>query len=631
LCGICGIYHTDPSRPVDPDVLRTMCTTLRHRGPDDEGIHVDGPVGLGMRRLSIIDLAGGHQPIHNEDRALWIVYNGEMYNYPALTERLAGLGHDFYTRSDTETVVHAYEEFGTGCLEHLNGMFAFALWDGRERRLFLARDRTGIKPLYYAPTAWGLLFGSELKAILAHPDVPRRVDPVALDQYLTFEYVPTPRTIFEGICKLPPGHFLTVGPEGALRVEPYWDMPLEQSESAPPRRLADIEAELRDTLREVVEMEMISDVPIGVLLSGGIDSSAIAAMMTQVAPGNVRSFSITFDDPSFDESDYARLVADHLGTQHHERRLTPGEMLDLIPRIVDFMDEPLADSSLVPTTLLARFAREHVKVALGGDGGDELFAGYSTLQAHRLVRIYKRAVPEPLRRGLAPAIASALPTSFANISLDFKIKRFVDGDVFPLPVRHHRWLGSFTTEEKHALLLPELRRSEEETYEVATDHVAHCQARHFLNRALYLDMKMYMEGDILPKADRASMSASLELRVPMLNHRLLAFCAALSHRYKLHGLQTKYILRRALRGLVPYRILRRGKKGFNMPVARWLTGELREFAYDMLAPEKLRREGFFEPEPVQRLLDDHMAHRRDARKHLWTLLTFELWLDRWAA
>ncbi len=630
MCGICGIFYADPPRTVDPDVLRAMCAAIRHRGPDDEGIYIDGPVGLGMRRLSIIDLEGGQQPIHNEDRTVWIVYNGEMYNYPALTARLTGLGHDFHTRSDTETVVHAYEEFGVGCLEHLNGMFASALWDGRERRLFLARDRVGIKPLYYTQTADGLLFGSELKAILAHPNVPRRVDPIALDQYLTFEYVPTPRTIFEGIFKLPPGHYLTLSAGGALRVEQYWDMPLEQSEAAPPRRLAEIEAELRDLLRDVVEMEMISDVPIGVLLSGGIDSSAVAAMMAQIAPGNVSSFSITFDDPSFDESSYARLVADHLGTQHYEHRLTPREMLDLIPHIVDFMDEPLADSSLVPTTLLARFVREHVKVALGGDGGDELFAGYSTLQAHRLVRIYKRAVPEPLRRSIAPAIASALPTSFANISLDFKIKRFVGGDVFPLAVRHHRWLGSFTTEEKHALLLPELRRSEEETYAVATAHVARCQARHFLNRALYLDMKMYMEGDILPKADRASMSASLEVRVPMLNHRLLTFCAALPHRYKLNGLQTKYILRRALRGLVPNRILRRGKKGFNMPVARWLTGELREFAHDMLAPEKLHREGFFEPEAVQCILADHMAHRRDARKHLWTLLTFELWLDRWA-
>lgn len=629
MCGICGIYYSDPSRPVDLDVLRGMCASLHHRGPDDEGIYVDGPIGLGMRRLSIIDLAGGQQPIHNEDRTTWVVYNGEMYNYQALTMRLAGLGHNFYTRSDTETVVHAYEEFGADCLEHLNGMFAFALWDSREHVLFLARDRTGIKPLYYTQTADGLLFGSELKAILAHPNVPRRVDPIALDQYLTFEYVPTPRTIFEGIHKLPPGHYLTLDAEGTLRVEQYWDMALEQSENAPPRRIAEIEAELCDLLREVVEMEMISDVPVGVLLSGGIDSSAVAAMMTQVAPGNVSSFSITFDDPSFDESSYARLVANHLGTRHHEYRLTPREMLDLIPHIVDFMDEPLADSSLVPTTLLARFVRQHVKVALGGDGGDELFAGYSTLQAHRIVRIYKRAVPKVLRRAVASSVVSALPTSFDNISLDFKIKRFVEGDRFTLPVRHHRWLGSFTAEQKHVLLRPELRRSEEETYEVAYAHVARCQARHFLNRVLYLDMKMYMEGDILPKADRASMSASLEVRVPFLNHKLLTFCAALPHRYKLRGLQTKYILRRALRGLLPDRILLRGKKGFNIPVARWLTGELRDFTYDMLSPERLRREGFFEPETVRHLLDDHMTHKRDVRKHLWTLLTFELWLDRW--
>ena len=631
MCGICGVYYTDPTRSADERVLAAMCQTIAHRGPDDQGIYADGPVGLGMRRLSIIDLAGGRQPIHNEDRSIWIVYNGEMYNYPELTERLTAAGHQFSTRSDTETVVHAYEQYGEECLSHFNGMFAFALWDGKARKLFLARDRVGIKPLYYTQTPDGLLFGSELKAILAHPNVPRRVNPVALDEYLTFEYVPSPHTIFEGIYKLPPGHKLVFDGE-TPRVDPYWDMPLRLSETAPLcQDDAACEAELLGVLRGVVEMEMIADVPVGVLLSGGIDSSTVAALMCQVAPGSVQSFSITFDDPSFDESSHAKQVAEHLGTQHHERHLTPRHVFDLLPTVAEFMDEPLADSSLIPTTLLAQYVREHVKVALGGDGGDELFAGYSTLQAHRLMGYYERFTPGFLRRRIAPPIANALPTSFRNISLDFRIKRFVAGADRPLAERHLGWLGSFTAEEKHRLLQPDFRRTEAQTYVVPHAHLGRCQARHVLNRLLYLDMKMYLEGDILPKVDRASMSASLEVRVPLLNHRLLEFAARLPHPYKLHYLTTKYLLRRAARDLLPPAILKRGKKGFNMPVARWLVRDLRDFAHDLLAPDKLKREGFFQPEEVQVILADHMARRRDARKHLWTLLMFELWLERWAS
>ncbi len=629
MCGISGVVYRDPARQADRHVLKAMADAIRHRGPDAEGFYLDGPVGLASRRLSIIDLASGDQPIYNEDRSLAIVFNGEIYNYPALRAELIALGHRFATHSDTETIVHGYEQWGCGILDHLNGMFAFALWDAARHRLFIGRDRTGIKPLYYTHTAEAFLFGSEIKAILAHPGVERRIDPHALDAYLTFEYVPTPLSIFAGIRKLPPGHYLLLE-EGQVRIAPYWDMSLERSEDGalPPER--DVVNELRAALHEAVEMEMIADVPIGVLLSGGIDSSAVAAMMAHISPGNVQSFSITMDDPSFDESQYARLVAQHLRTQHHERAITPTDLLDLVPQIAGFMDEPLADSSIIPTTLLSRFVREHVKVALGGDGGDELFAGYSTLQAHRLMMTYERIVPRPLRQGMIPAVAGRLPTSFDNISFDFKVKRFVAGADRPLVVRHQQWLGSFTSEEKQRILHPDLHRTQDETYALVEDRLAACRAQHPLNRILYLDMKMYMEGDILPKVDRASMSASLEVRVPLLNRVLLDLAARLPVSYKLHGLTTKYLLRRAIEDRLPPCIWKRGKKGFNVPVARWIAGPLLEMTRDLLHPDRLRREGFFEPQAVQALLDDHLARRRDARKLLWTLLTFEMWYAHWA-
>lgn len=627
MCGICGVVYRDSARHVDPRTLKGMADTILHRGPDAVGYHLDGPTGLASRRLSIIDLEGGDQPIYNEDRSLAIVYNGEIYNYARLREELLAAGHQFSTDSDTEVVVHGYEQWGCGLLERLNGMFAFALWDSHSHRLLIARDRTGIKPLYYVSTNSAFLFSSEIKAILAHPGVERRINPVALNAYLTFEYVPTPLSIFEGIHKLPPGHLLILE-NGETRIERYWDFPLEHSEEDHRLEETDAVARLRSALREAVELEMVADVPIGVLLSGGIDSSAVAAAMMQVSPGNVQSFSIAMDDPSFDESQYARLVARHLGTQHYERTITAADLVNLVPKIAEFMDEPLADSSIIPTTLLSRFVREHVKVALGGDGGDELFAGYSTLQAHRLMQSYERFVPRPVR-AIIPALADRLPTSFNNISLDFKVKRFADGTDRPLGVRHQQWLGSFTSEEKERILRPDLRCTREQTYSLVEQHLTNCRAENPLNRVLYLDMKMYMEGDILPKVDRASMSASLEVRVPLLNRVMLDFTARLPLTYKLHGLTTKYLLRRAIADQLPPRIWRRGKKGFNVPIARWIAGPLLDMTRDLLHPDRLRREGFFEPDAVQSLISDHLVRRRDARKLLWTLLTFEMWYQQW--
>lgn len=628
MCGICGVVRAEPTRALEPGLIDTMCRSIVHRGPDDQGIYVQGNVGLGSRRLSIIDLEGGKQPIHNEDRTIWIVSNGEIYNYPALSRMLEQKGHRFYTRSDTETIVHAYEEFGDEFLHHLNGMFSFALWDARRHHLLLARDRIGIKPLYYTFHDDTLIFASELKAILAYPELERKIDLVALNEYLSYEYVPAPRTIFQDIFKLPPGHALDFY-EGETRIWQYWDLDLALSETVQPKQSVEYESDVLDVLREVVRQEMVSDVPIGVLLSGGIDSSGVAALMAESTTDEIQSFAIGFDDPSFDESHHARQVARHLGTKHHELTLTAKEMLDLIPAIAEFLDEPLGDSSLIPTYLLAKFAREHVKVALGGDGGDELFAGYSTLQAHRLMDYYERLLPGAVRRQLVPWVVDRLPVSFNNISFDFKARRFISGQDIPSIERHHLWLGSFTPSQKLQLLQDWAQLEERETYRTAAEHLQNSGTKELINQVLYCDMKLYLEGDILTKVDRASMANSLEVRVPLLNNTLVEFVTAIPHELKLHRMTRKYIMRKALQGLVPDNILRRSKKGFNIPVAKWLLGPLRPLAEEMFSEERLRREGFFQPTYVRGLLGEHLAGRQDNRKLLWTLLVFQLWHERW--
>ncbi|WP_017303182.1 asparagine synthase (glutamine-hydrolyzing) [Spirulina subsalsa] len=628
MCGICGVVYGERDRPVDPGLIGRMTTAITHRGPDQEGYYVQNNVGLGSRRLSIIDLAGGQQPIYNEDKTICVVFNGELYNYRELTRSLTRLGHKFYTATDTEVLVHAYEEFGDEFLEYLNGMFAFALWDSRKQRLLIGRDRMGIKPLYYTLQDNALIFGSELKTILTYPGISRNIDLVALNEYLSFEYIPTPRSIFQNIAKLPPGHALSFY-DGQLKIWQYWDVNLSRSEKIKPKQAKDYQRELLGVLRNAVEKEMVSDVPVGVLLSGGLDSSTVAALMTEIAPGNVKSFSIRFDDPSFDESNYARQVAHHLQTQHYELTLTPKLTLDLVPQMAKFLDEPLGDSSFIPTFLLSQFTRHHVKVALGGDGGDELFAGYSTLQAHRLVEYYEALLPGFIRHRFIPWLVDRLPVSFDNISLDFKLRRFIAGRGIPIIMRHHQWLGSFNLEQKQKLLQPWTQLAEKDTYHIAFQHQHNSQAQEAVNQLLYCDLKMYLEGDILPKVDRASMANSLEVRVPLLNHTLVEYVAQIPHSMKLHGLTTKYILKQTMKNHLPPQVSRRSKKGFNMPVAKWFTSDLRPLLEEMLSPTRLQAEGFFNVSYVQKLLREHLQGKQDHRKLLWTLLVFELWYEHW--
>ncbi len=583
-------------------------------------MQLDG-VSLGIRRLSIIDLEGGHQPMHNEDSTIWVVQNGEIYNHLELRKLLVAAGHSFNTRSDTEVLVHGYEEWGGEMVERLNGMFAFAVLDCRQGSVLLARDRMGIKPLHYAIDGDRLVFASELKALLRDPKLRKGIDPVALDDYLAYEFVPSPSSIVRGISKLQPGHTLTWSlAESRHELRRYWSPQLnldgggDRRSIERPRSLEDDCEELRSVLRESVRKELISDVPLGVFLSGGIDSSAVAAMMTQLG-GEVKSFSVGFAERSFDESAHARLVARHLGTEHHELTLEPAMLLDLVPKLPELLDEPLGDASIIPTFLLSEFTRRHVKVALGGDGGDELFAGYPTLQAHRLAGYYLRA-PRLLREGLVEPVVRRLPVSRGNLSFDFRAKRFVGGAAHPTAERHQRWMGSFDREERMALLARDVRHVETEVPEVDP-----------LNQVLLLDMRLYLENDILVKLDRASMMASLEGRVPLLNNDFVEYATRLPLNMKLRGLRSKFLLKRALRGVLPDAILNRPKKGFGIPVANWFRGPLKEQLLSVLSPARIAREGFFDPGAVRRLIDDHLDGRRDNRKQLWTLFAFELWHD----
>lgn len=622
MCGICGVAGGDAA--AGRELVGRMCSAMAHRGPDDEGSVQHDGVALGMRRLSIIDVAGGHQPIPNEDSTVWVVQNGEIYNHLELREQLIAAGHRFATRADTEVLVHGYEEWGASLVERLNGMFAFAILDRKRRRLFLARDRVGIKPLHYVVDGDRLVFASELKALLRDPALRRGVDPISLDQYLAYEFIPSPRSIVRGINKLRPGHTLSWSLETRTpTVGRYWAPKLDGDGSGPRAGLDDRCEELRAVLRESVRKELISDVPLGVFLSGGIDSSAVAAMMKQLG-GEVKSFSVGFAERSFDESRYAREVAVHLGTDHHELTLEPAMLLGLIPRLSTLLDEPLGDASIIPTYLLSAFTRQHVKVALGGDGGDELFAGYPTLQAHRLAGYYMRA-PGVLRRGLVEPAVRRLPVSRDNLSFDFRAKRFVGGAPYPVAERHQRWMGSFAPEERTAVLSADVRAALSKGVGVELHEDG--AGKNALDRVLLMDMRLYLENDILVKLDRASMMASLEGRVPLLNNDFVSFALGLPLDMKLRGMRSKFLLKRALRGTLPDRLLDRPKKGFGIPVADWFRGPLKEQMLSVLSPERIRRKGFFDEGAVGQLVQDHLQGRRDNRKQLWTLFAFELWHD----
>lgn len=634
MCGILGFINADRQQPASEQTARQMAAAIVHRGPDDEGFYFKEHVALGMRRLSIIDLAGGHQPISNEDDSVWVVFNGEIYNFPELRAQLAARGHQFRTHSDTEVLVHLYEDYGDELVQHLNGMFAFALWDARRARLLLARDRMGEKPLYFTQLRDGtFVFASELKSLVQHPGVERRINLLALRKYLQYEFVPAPHTMFEGVHKLRPAERL-IFERGRWRTERYWRLSYEGERLKINQAAA--AAQVRARLREAVRLRLVADVPLGVLLSGGIDSSAVAALACEAAQGRVKTFSIAFAEKSFDESSYARLVAAHLGTEHYEQRFTEREMLAIVPEIPRLLDEPLGDGSLIPTFLLSRFTREHVTVALGGDGGDELLAGYPTYVAHRMAGYYQ-ALPQFLRGNLIEPMIARLPVSTDNLSFDFKAKRFVRGAAQPPGMRHTVWMGSYDAWQQRQLLHSDIiaQYSDEEVFAeiLPYDHQNGASQLDVVERMMTLDATHYLSECVLFKVDRASMAASLETRAPFLDHTFVEFLSRLPLRLKLRGhlggWTGKYLLKQALRHQLPSQVINRPKKGFGMPVAKWVKGELRPLVRDTFAPERLQRQGLFNAAYVQRLLDEHERGVADHRKLIWTLLMFELW--PWAA
>src|SRR5262245_26834301 len=607
MCGICGTAST--GRAIDPDRLAAMSATLAHRGPDSDGMFVDGNVGLAARRLSIIDLETGDQPIANEDGSVVVVQNGEIYNYAELTHELVRAGHRFRTHGDTEVLVHAYEEWGTAFAERLRGMFAVAIWDAGERRLVLARDRFGIKPLYYRVEGDALEFASELRAL------PRgEIDLDALEGFLAFNCVPAPFSIFRDTRKLPPGHFLTWN--GTVEVQRF-ARPAPSLETRGEDE-AELIEELRARLRDSVRAHLVSDVPVGVLMSGGVDSCTLAALAAEETSEPLRTFSIGFEEASFNELDDARLVAERYGTIHRELVLRPDAAL-LLPELAAAFDEPFADSSALPTYLVSRLAAEEVKVALSGEGGDELFGGYHTYAASLLAERFAGAA------ALARPLVERLPASTRKASLDYRAKRFVRAAPLPPLERHHGWKEILSADVRTELTG---RRSEFDPVDLLRARFAETEGAELLARLQDVDVGTYLIDDLLVKTDRASMAHSLEARVPFLDTVVSNFAFALPTRHRVRGLSKKRLLRKAADPLLPSRIVNGRKRGFSIPAAAWLKGELEPFARETLAPDVLRRQGFFQPEPVRRLLDDHVAGREDLSRQLWGLLAFTLWYEQ---
>ncbi len=620
MCGIAGFVEREGRASGDrreaAAVLERMCAVIRHRGPDDQGTTLIGSAALGMRRLSIIDLAGGHQPMSGEDGSVTIVFNGEIYNFQELQSLLESRGHVFKTKSDTEAIVHAFEEFGSACVDYLRGMFVFAIWDERARTLFLARDRTGKKPLYYTLTRGGtLVFGSELKSLLEHPEVEREIHPDAVDAYFTLGYVPDPLSIFRNVHKLPPGNHLTFV-DGRVDVKEYWDFTFVPEA---PRREEDYLEELRHLLDESVRLRLIADVPLGAFLSGGIDSSTVVALMARHMGQPVKTFSIGFHEDSYNELEYARLTAKKFGTNHHEFFVTP-EICDVVDELVWHFDEPFADSSAIPTYVVSKLAREHVTVALSGDGGDEVFGGYTRYVVERKRRMFSQ-LPKFLRKGLMQPLSRHLPHGtfgrnfIHNVALD-PVDRYLDS------------MSIFSGLNRASLYTSDFKRSIGNHAQVAELFQAlagRVNTGEEIDKLLYIDSRTYLPGDILTKVDRMSMAVSLETRAPLLDHKLIEFMLRTPASLKLAGYETKYLLKQAVQDLIPPEILHRPKQGFGVPVQEWINKQLKGRIRETLTSSQVQQRGFLEPAYVEVLLDEHERGRRDHSMAVWSLFMFELW------
>ncbi len=624
MCGIVGIANTN-SRGASREILERMNEAIVHRGPDEDGFYLGGNVGLAMRRLSIIDLAGGQQPIYNADKTALIVFNGEIYNFQELRADLEKQGDKFDTNSDTEVILHLYDKHKADCVQHLRGMFAFAIWDKRDQSLFIARDRVGKKPLLYAHQSNGnLIFGSEFRALLEHPDISREVDYEAIDNYLSYLCVPAPFTAFKQIRKLEPAHWLR-WKDGEIKTQRYWSpdfskkIKISQTEA---------EEETLRILREAVKLRLISEVPLGAFLSGGVDSSTIVALMAEASSQPVKTFSIGFEEQDFSELKYAKQVAAHIGAEYHEFIVKP-DALEVLPILVEHYGEPYADSSAIPTYYVSKETRQFVTVALNGDGGDESFAGYERHAAMRLAENYHR-LPAFVRKSLIETAVNLVPTSELKKSRVRDAKRFLQAASLPKTERYFRWMSTFNREAKKKLYTREFTEkvSNQNPSRFLDEWFATANGSGILDATLLTDQMTYLPNDLLVKVDIASMANSLEARSPFLDHKVIEFAASLPEYIKMKRFETKSLLKKVAAKLVPPEVIYRRKMGFGVPIGNWFRGEMKDFVREILLSEKSLKRGIAKPEMIMRYVNEHTGGERDHAFQIWTLLMLELWFQR---
>jgi asparagine synthase (glutamine-hydrolysing) len=624
MCGITGIINSG-SRPLEREILERMNRCIEHRGPDDDGFYINENVGLAMRRLSIIDLAHGKQPIHNQDRTKWIVYNGEVYNYQELREDLDKRGHKFYTNSDTEAIVHLYDEYGADCVQYLRGMFAFAIWDETDKSLFIARDRVGKKPLLYSHQANGdLIFGSEFQALLAHPSVSREVDFEAIDNYLSYLCVPAPQTAYQQIRKLEPAHWLR-WKDGQIETQRYWLPDFSKKIKISER---EAEEETLRLLRESTRMRMISEVPLGAFLSGGVDSSTVVALMAQESEKPVKTFSIGFEEQDFSELKYAKRVAEHVGAEYHEFIVKP-DALEVLPILVEHYGEPYSDSSAIPTYYVSKETRKFVTVALNGDGGDESFGGYERYAAMKIAELYRR-FPASARKLFIEKPINLIPTSEFKRSRVRDAKRFVQAANLSTTERYFHWMSTFKSAAKKELYTKDFAEtvSAQNSSVFLDKWFAKANGSGSLDAILLTDQMTYLPNDLLVKVDIASMANSLEARSPLLDHKVIEFAASLPEKLKMQRFETKYLLKKVAAKLVPPEVIYRRKMGFGVPIGNWFRGEMKSFVREVLLSEKSLNRGILKREIVERYVSEHTEAKRDHAYQIWTLLMLELWFQR---
>jgi len=623
MCGICGKIHFDKTRNADPVLIRKMTAVLNHRGPDDSGIYTENNIGLGHQRLSIIDLsAAGHQPMANEDNSIQIVFNGEIYNFNELRIDLEKKGHIFRSHTDTEAIIHLYEEEGTDCVKSLRGMFAFAIWDSNREMLFLSRDRAGKKPLSYTTADNSLIFASEIKSLLQDPQVTPEVENEALHHYLTYQYVPGPLTIFKNIKKLPPAHSLILK-NGNITLERYWNLSYAKDPDC--KNLDSCCEKLMHVFTDAVKTRLRSDVPLGAFLSGGIDSSATVAVMSKLLNRPVKTFTIGFEESDYNELPYAKRIAEKYKTEHTEFTVKP-DAIKILPKLIWHYDEPFADPSAIPTYYVSKLTREHVTVALNGDGADESFAGYERYAAHKLAAYYEK-VPAAIREKIIKKIVNRFPYQEKRWSITRRLKRFINGVRDTQERRYIQWFCYFNNEMKDALYTDNFRDkvSSFDSIDLTADLHSQTDAQNLIDKALFVDINSYLPYDLLTKMDIASMANSLEARSPFLDHKVMEFAASIPANFKLRNMQTKYILKKAFEPLIPKDILYRKKMGFGVPLNKWFCRELKEPAYDILLDKKTIERGYFKEKEIRRLLDDHIALKEDHSYRIWALFWLELW------